>query len=64
MRLPFAAEKDGNILLRILKDPTDSVVDFVQVYNRPMYVIRNMEGKPINLLRLSYPDDDDVYYSV
>lgn len=57
-------EKDPNVTLNILADPNDDEVDFVEVYGRPVYVIRNMQGKPYSFLRLGYPDDGEEYYNV
>ena len=51
-------------LLELLKDPNDDNVDFVEVYGRPMYKISNLQGKPYDLMRLGYPDDDDAYYEI
>ena len=38
----------------MLADPNDDEVDFVEVYQRPMYSIENLSGKPFGLLRLGY----------
>ena len=32
--------------------------DFLTVYGKPLYVINEMSGQPINLLRLGYPEID------
>jgi len=49
----------------LLGDPNDDEVDFVEVYGRPVYVLRNLSGKPTSLMRLGYPENEvDQYYSV
>jgi len=32
--------------------------DFLTVYGKPLYVINEMSGQPINLIRLGYPEID------
>ena len=34
----------------------------MQVYGRPMYLRRDMSGKPFSFLRLGFPDDDAEYF--
>lgn len=58
-------EKDKNITLELLEDPDDPQgEDFVENYGRPMYVMRNLSGKPYNLLRLGYPEDGKEYFNI
>jgi hypothetical protein len=47
-----------------MKDPSDTNVNFVEVYQRPMYYVRNMTGKPFGLLRYGFPDEDKEYFDV
>jgi hypothetical protein len=61
----ITAEKDVSTELKLLGDPNDDEVDFVEVYGRPVYVLRNLSGKPTSLMRLGYSEDEtDQYYSV
>lgn len=61
----LTAEKDVSTELTLLGDPNDDEVDFVEVYGRPVYVLRNLSGKPTSLMRLGYPENEvDQYYSV
>jgi len=63
--IPITAEKDVSTELTLLGDPNDDEVDFVEVYGRPVYVLRNLSGKPTSLMRLGYPEDEtDQYYNV
>ncbi len=55
------AEKDNSTTLALLGDPFDDEVDFVEVYQRPVYVIHNLSQKPYSLLRLGYPEGDEHY---
>ena len=48
------AEKDENTRIQLLGNSSD----FIAVYGRPMYLIRNMTGKPTSFLRLGYADTD------
>jgi hypothetical protein len=58
-------EKDPNTTLQLLKDTNDPQgEDFVEVYGRPMYVIRDLQGKPYSLLRLGYPNDGPQYFNI
>jgi len=61
----LTAEKDVSTELTLLGDPNDDEVDFVEVYGRPVYVLRNLSGKPTSLMRLGYPENEvDQYYNV
>ena len=48
------AEKDEDTKLALIGDSKD----FLTVYGKPIYVINEMSGQPISLLRLGYPDID------
>jgi hypothetical protein len=49
----------------------DKASEFLTIYGKPVYVINEMSGQPISLLRLGYPevdtglftDDDFMYYN-
>jgi hypothetical protein len=41
--------------MMILKDSSDNGVNFVEVYQRPIYYVRNMAGKSFGLLWYGYP---------
>jgi len=56
------SEKDNATKLKLLGDPNDNEVDFVEVYGRPMYVIYNMTGRPSSFLRTKEKDDTDDYF--
>jgi hypothetical protein len=44
----ISSEKDRSTTLHLLEDEEDPEgQDFVQVYGRPVYVMRNVSGKPI-----------------
>ncbi|KAL7551942.1 hypothetical protein ACHAWF_015151 [Thalassiosira exigua] len=59
------SEKDTAATLDLLGDPNDEEgEDFVEVYGRPMYVRSNMTGKPLEFLRLTYPDDDGEHFDI
>ena len=55
------AEKDNSTTLTLLGDPLDDEVDFVEIYQRPVFVIHNLSQKPYSLLRLGYPEGDEHY---
>ena len=45
-------------------DPNDDEVDFVEVYQRPVYVARNLSGKPYPFLRLGFEEEvADKYFN-
>ena len=62
---PFIAEKDNTTVLKILEDPNDDEVNFVEVYGRPVYVLKNLSGKPYPLMRLGFnPESGDQPYEL
>ncbi|KAL7469751.1 hypothetical protein ACHAXS_010855 [Conticribra weissflogii] len=58
------AEKSRNFTLELLGDKYDDEVNFVEVYGRPVYKVNNLQGIPYSVLRLGFPDDDDVHFEV
>mmetsp|Transcript_22209 Transcript_22209/g.45394 ORF Transcript_22209/g.45394 Transcript_22209/m.45394 type:complete len:708 (+) Transcript_22209:228-2351(+) len=58
------SEKSRNFTLELLGDKQDDEVNFVEVYGRPMYRVNNLQGVPYSVLRLGFPDDDDVHFDV
>ena len=49
------AEKDEDTKLTLIGDNSN---DFLTIYGKPVYVINEMSGQPISLLRLGYPEID------
>lgn len=61
----ISSEKDRSTTLHLLEDEEDPEgQEFVEVYGHPVYVMRNVSGKPYNLLRLGYPADDQKHFNV
>ena len=58
-----AARKDNTTTLEIVSDPDDEV-KFAKIYERPMYMIHNLAGKPESLMRLTYSGDNDEQFNV
>ncbi len=59
------SEKDRNTTLNIVKDldKDGDNIDFVKVYDRPMYTAR-MNGKPVSVMRDGYPGEEEHYFEI
>ena len=59
------AEKDYNTSLELLVRSSVDDGEFFESYGRPIYVIRNMTGKPYSLLRFGYyPEVGEEYFEI